>query len=89
MHNQVAGGDYTYVEALRRLQPLGVGASQQETRPAQGDGADGDDSSSSEDEGGSEGDDGAEPMDAEVSPRAAAPRSSAPARMQGAGPRRP
>lgn len=50
MHNQVANGDMSYVDQLRRMQPAGVQTSLKDPRP-QVPGAEDDSSSSSEDDG--------------------------------------
>ena len=55
MHNQVASGEVSYIETLRRLQPVSSTACQQEARPKDPEASG--DSSSSEDEGEDEGDD--------------------------------
>lgn len=61
MHNQVALGDVSYVEALRRLQPIASAACQQEARPKDPEASE--DSSSSDEESADEGEDDA--MDVE------------------------
>ena len=62
MHNQVAGGDDSYIQKLRESQPMG--ASHMEARPA----VPGEDegSSSSDDEEGSGSEDGGEAMDVDM-----------------------
>ena len=59
MHNQVAGGDFSYLESLRQQQPASAAACQNADGPA----AEEEDSSSSDEEGGS--DDEGDAMDAD------------------------
>jgi len=52
MHNQVASGDVSYIEELRKLHPVGISASQRIQRPEDGE----NEESSSSDEEAEEGD---------------------------------
>jgi hypothetical protein len=79
LHNQVAGGDFTYVAQLRASAPAAVGASAREARPAGAggdEGGGGSSSSSSGEEGEEEeGEEGGDAMDVDAPP-ARAPRAA-------------